>query len=65
MNGRFYAFVVSCDCSVAYLIHTERDGAHCKSGGAPASIEERYDRLPGGEDTFTNGPVTFRCKPLS
>lgn len=47
MNGRFYAFTLSCDCGIAYLIHTEADGAHCKAGGAPASIADRYDRMVG------------------
>ena len=65
MNGRFYAFVVSCGCGIAYLIHTEPDGAHCKAGGDPVGIAEQDDYLPGREDTFTNGSVTFRCKPLS
>jgi hypothetical protein len=64
MCGRFYAFVVSCDCGIAYLIHTERDGAHCKAGGDPRGIAERYDQLPGAEDSFTNGSVTFVCKSL-
>src|SRR5215471_11034229 len=65
MNSQFYAFVVSCDCGIAYLIHTEPDGAHCKAGGDPAAIAELYDQLSGGEDTFTNGSWTFMCKPLS
>ncbi len=64
MHGRFYAFTVSCDCGIAYLIHTEPDGAHCKAGGDPVGIAERYDQVPGPEDTFTNGSVTFRCKRL-
>jgi hypothetical protein len=65
MNGRFYAFVVSCDCGNAYLIHTESDGAHCKAAGDPAGIADRYDHLPSDEDTLTNGSVMFKCKPLS
>lgn len=64
MHGRFYAFVVSCDCGLAYLIHTERDGAHCKAGGDPRGIAERYDQLRGAEDDFTNGSVNFACKRL-
>ena len=65
MNGRFYAFMVYCDCGIAYLIHTEPDGAHCKAGGDPDACAELYGQLPGGEDSFTKGPVTFVCKPLS
>jgi hypothetical protein len=65
MNGRFYAFVISCGCDMAYLIHTEPDGAHCKAGGGPTGIADQYDHLPGGDGTFTNGAVTFRCKSLS
>lgn len=64
MHGRFYAFVVSCDCGISYLIHTERDGAHCKAGGDPDRIAERYGDLPGREVTFTNESVTLTCKPL-
>jgi hypothetical protein len=64
MRGRFYAFVVSCDCGLAYLIHTEPDGAHCKAGGGPAGIAELYDGVPGDEETFTNGSISFRCKRL-
>lgn len=64
MQGRFYAFVVSCDCGLAYMIHTEPDGAHCKAGGDLSAIEEQYNQLPGVEDRFTNGSVTFYCKRL-
>jgi hypothetical protein len=64
MHGRFYAFVVSCDCDIAYLIHTEPDGAHCKAHGDPHGIAERYDQLSGAEDNLTNGSVTFACKRL-
>lgn len=63
-HGRFYAFVVSCDCSIAYLIHTEPDGAHCKAGGHPAGIAEMYAHVPGADETFTNESVTFACKRL-
>jgi len=64
MHEKFYAFTVSCDCGVAYLIHTEPDGAHCKAAGDPAAITEMYDELPGNEDEFTNEIETFRCKRL-
>jgi len=64
MLGRFYAFVVSCDCGLAYLIHTEHDGAHMKSAGHPREIAELYHQLPGSEDTFANGSVLFHCKRL-
>jgi hypothetical protein len=45
----------SCDCGIAYLIHTEPDGAHCQAAGDVMEIAERYDHLPGDEDSFTNG----------
>jgi hypothetical protein len=64
MRGRFYAFTVTCDCGHAYLIHTEPDGAHCKAGGDPVGIAERYAHLSGAETSFTNGSVTFVCKRL-
>jgi len=65
MHGRFYAFTVSCDCGLAYLIHTEHDGAHCKAGGDPEAIAERYAQVAGVEDNFTNGNVYFRAKRLN
>jgi hypothetical protein len=64
MHGRFYAFVVSCDCNIAYLIHTEPDGAHCKADGDPADVAEAYAQVPGAEETFADGSVTFACKRL-
>ena len=64
MRGRFYAFTVTCDCGHTYLIHTEPDGAHCKAGGDPVGIAERYAQLSGAEASFTNGSVTFVCKRL-
>jgi hypothetical protein len=64
MQGRFYAFVVPCDCGTAYLINTEPDNAHMKAAGHPSDIAAQYDRLPGTQDEFTNGSVTFRCKRL-
>jgi hypothetical protein len=30
MRGRFYAFGMVCECPMAYLNHTEPDGAHCR-----------------------------------
>jgi hypothetical protein len=65
MQGRFYAFVVHCDCGVAYLIHTEPDGAHCKACGDARDIAPLYSQMPGSEDTFTSGSMTFRCKRLT
>jgi hypothetical protein len=65
MHGRFYAFAVSCDCGIAYLIRTEPEGAHCKAGGNPSAVAERYAQVPGEEETFTNGSMTFACKRLS
>jgi hypothetical protein len=64
IHGRFYTFVVSCDCGIAYLIHTEPDGAHCKAGGDPAGIAELYAQEPGEEETFANRSMTFKCKLL-
>lgn len=64
VQDRFYAFTVSCACGLAYLIHTEPDGAHCKAAGDPADISRKYDELVGDKDEFTNGLETFRCKRL-
>lgn len=49
MHGRFYAFIVSCDCGVSYLIHTEQDGAHCKASGDRRDIAALNDQLTGTE----------------
>jgi hypothetical protein len=63
-TSQFYTFAVFCDCMIAYLIHTEPDGAHCKAADDPAGIAEQYDRLPGDRRTFANGSVTSKYKPL-
>jgi hypothetical protein len=64
-QSRFYAFMVPCDCGIAYLIHTEPDGAHCKASGDPQAIAELYEAVPGIDDMFTNQNDTFRCKRLA
>lgn len=64
MRGRFYAFVVSCDCPMAYLIHTEPDGAHCKAGASQEDIRSRYETLPGDEYVIEGGHGSFVYKRL-
>lgn len=62
-RGRFYAFATSCECSVAYLIQMEADGAHCKAAGAFEGISQMYSDLRGEEFFFEDG-VGFCCKQL-
>ncbi|WP_298443129.1 hypothetical protein [Ferrimicrobium sp.] len=49
IQGRFYAFMTSCECKKAYLVQTEADGAHCKAVGTPTTIGELYNTLAGVE----------------
>ncbi len=65
MGGRFYAFWRACQCPAAYLIHTEPDGAHCKTIGTTEVISELYESLPGAEHIIENEQGTFPYKRLS
>ena len=64
-RGRFYAFVVMCECPMAYLIHTEPDGAHCKASGEAANIATLYEGLGGEEYEIEVSFGTFACKELT
>jgi hypothetical protein len=65
MQGRFYAFVVTCGCPMAYLIHTEPDGAHCKASGTTMNINASYEGIPGEGLEVWAAFGTFSCKPLT
>lgn len=65
MHGRFYVFVVTCECPMAYLIHTEPDGAHCKTSGTTTNIAARYESLPDEELKVQTTFGTFFFKPLA
>lgn len=64
MHGRFYAFGTACECPMAYLIHTEPDGAHCKAADQPAVIEAQYETLPGEEYVTKDEHGVFSCKRI-
>ncbi len=49
MRGRGHWFMTACECGVAYLVHTERDGAHVKSAGESERVELEYEALVGQE----------------
>jgi hypothetical protein len=63
-RDRFYAFPCSCECPMAYLIHTEPDGAHCVDAGEPEGIEEKYERQEGTEVVIRGEGGDFVCKQL-
>ena len=65
MRGRFYGFMTSCECGVAYMIETEPDGAHCKAAGTPDAIGERYEALPGDEYMIEDEGGRFVYKRLA
>ena len=64
MRGRFYAFGTSCECDIAYLIQTERDGGHCKDACPAEAIAELCESLPGEEIMIEDRNVLFPCKRL-
>lgn len=63
-EGRFYAFVTSCECPLGYLIETEADGAHCKAAGSYALVVERYGAAEGDEYVFEDEIGQFFCKEI-
>jgi hypothetical protein len=65
MRGRFYAFGTACECPMAYLIHTEPDGAHCKAADTAEVISELYEALPGEEYEIGDEHGMFTCKRLN
>lgn len=48
-SGRYYWFMTSCECDIAYLIRTESDGAHVKAAEPAELIARRYGELDGAE----------------
>jgi hypothetical protein len=63
-RSRFYAFGTVCECPIAYLIHTEPDGAHCKAADTVEAISELYEALSGQEIMIGGEPGGFICKQL-
>lgn len=64
MHGRFYAFGTACECPMAYLIHTEPDGAHCKAADTAEIVSGLYEALPGNEYTIEDYDGRFYYKRL-
>lgn len=61
-HQRYYAFVLSCACPMAYLIQTEPDGAHCRAAGPLEAIAARYKALPSEELEIHDHAGVFPCK---
>lgn len=64
MIGHYYAFATSCACENAYLINTERDGAHIKAVGSLESIAVSYENIDGTEMIMTDVEGIFFAKRI-
>jgi len=63
-HGRFYAFATTCECPIAYLIHTKPDGAHCKAADTAEVVTGLYESLPGEEYAIEDYEGCFYFKRL-
>jgi hypothetical protein len=63
-SGRYYAFMTSCECETAYLIHTEYDGAHCKLAESAERVQEIYEAMAGEEFEFRDEHGGLICMML-
>lgn len=61
-RGRYYWFMVGCACDIAYLIHTEQDGAHARAADSAERVEEMYESLDGPEFVIQSGEAQFFVK---
>lgn len=64
LRGTFYAFITECECPVAYLLQTEKDGVHCKAAGNAEGVSAMYEDLPGEELQYEDKTGVFICKRL-
>lgn len=65
IHGASFAFITSCDCSYAYLVYLEGDGAYCRVADTAEVVSERYDRVPGQEIVIDDEGGSFFAKRLS
>lgn len=65
LRGRSHAFMTTCACGEAYLVHTERDGAHVRMSGPAEAIAKAYEDLPGEEFIIEGAAGEFICKRLN
>ena len=63
--GKRYAFVTMCECSIAYLVVLERDGAHFRNDGTLEAMAEAIDRLEGPEYEYRDENGIFTYKELT
>jgi hypothetical protein len=61
-RGRFYWFITTCACDLAYLVHTESDGAHTKSHGTFDKVAAQYASLPGRQRELRSGDAVSKVK---
>jgi hypothetical protein len=62
MQGDFYWFVRSCECSISYLYRTEADGTHCFNDGSAEDMASAYESLAGGQVALHDENDAFVCK---
>jgi hypothetical protein len=62
MQGEFYWFVRSCECGIAYLYRTQRDGTHCFTDGSAEEMANAYESLAGTQVALHDENGAFVCK---
>jgi hypothetical protein len=60
--GEYHAFHTMCECGTAYIVATQKDGAHTRAIGTPEEIVELYEKIPWQEITIQDGNGVFWCK---
>ncbi|MEG9247165.1 hypothetical protein V6S67_03630 [Arthrobacter sp. Soc17.1.1.1] len=64
-QGRFYAFITSCECTgTAYLIQTDSDRVRFRGTGEPEGIAAMYAEMDGDEFVIEDQGGEFACKRL-
>lgn len=64
MAGRYYAFLVACDCPQAYLLQTQEKSTNVKAVGGAPEITEMYEALEGDELLYEDEVGSFFCKRI-
>jgi hypothetical protein len=65
LHDNRYAFVTKCDCSIAYLVVLEADGAHFRNDGTIEHMAEVVEELEGDEYEFEDENGYFFYKKLT
>ena len=61
-NGKYHVFMTQCECGTAYIVSTQKDGAHFRNGGNSESISAVYKEIPWPEKTIFDTDGIFFCK---